>query len=212
VIAARSHHSTNVLGEASERNVRRAVAEARSRSAILRTLEAGGKFSVLGTIYEVASGDLAWLKIAAAATQHTAKTDGHADAHGDEHAHTDDGHGSDAQGKDSHGANAHATHGHAADSHGGIDDLPTMDLATPIGETNAHGDAHGHASGHDNGRASHSGEGHGHGQGDNGHGESDGHEHGGMMSYLKNPIVMIGLSGITALLAAGILVLRRRKA
>ncbi|MFT6080807.1 MAG: carbonic anhydrase [Planctomycetota bacterium] len=255
VIAARNHHSTDVLGEATERNVRRTVAEARSRSALLRTLEAEGKFSALGTTYDVATGDLAWLKMAAAAMQQTAKSDGHGDAHGETHEaphedahadpHTDSqAHGDGGHGSDAHGIDAHAANGHAADNHGTHDNLPTMDMAAPGGETkaghgeshdDAHGDSHGHThgahddshgasqdtergnpSGHDDAHGSHeehghADDGHGNGHGEE-HGHGDGHESDGMMSYFKSPIVMIGMSGIASLLAAGILVLRRKKA
>lgn len=229
VIAARSQHSADVLGEATERNVRRTVAEARSRSALLRTLEAEGKFSALGTTYDVASGDLTWLKIAAAAVQHTAKSDGHGDAHGEApdgghgdahgdthtagHAHADDGHGSDG-----HGSDGHAAAGHSADSHDAHDDLPTMDMAAPSGETNAgHGDSHGDDHGdspddsHEDAHGAHD-DSHGSSHdADHGHGEADdSHESEGLMSHLNSPIVLIGLGGIASLLAAGILVLRRK--
>jgi carbonic anhydrase len=43
-------------------NVQRAVAEARSRSAILRQLEDEGRFAMLPTVYDIATGDLEWLK------------------------------------------------------------------------------------------------------------------------------------------------------
>tara|TARA_R110002096_G_scaffold33110_2_gene95807 strand:- start:4302 stop:6338 length:2037 start_codon:yes stop_codon:yes gene_type:complete len=299
VIAARSHRSTDVLGEATERNVSRTVAEARSRSAILRTLEAQGKFAILGSTYDVATGDLTWLKMTAVApVQPTAKASGHGSSHGDSHAadsHGADSHAGNSHGADSHGdahggghgtshgdaahsnghgnghgtgahgADPHAAPGHGADSHasGGHnahDDLPTMDFAAPMGETgaghgsthggshsNSHGDAHSgshgdsHAGSHGDSHGDSHGVSHGNSHGDShgeshdeGHGHATGHDdahgpHGehshasgghekghnkdwdDMMSMLKNPTVMIGLGGIASLLAAGILVLRRKK-
>ena len=43
----------------------RTVAEVRARSALLRELEQAGRFVVLGCVYDVAAGDLEWLKDAA---------------------------------------------------------------------------------------------------------------------------------------------------
>lgn len=279
VIASRNHQSADVLGEATERNVRRTIAEARSRSAILRTLENSGKFSMLGTVYDVAAGDLTWLKVAQAEapTAHagdhgTAHGSGHGDDHAgthgshDAHGHGDhaeghdahghdthghdthghaahgnaahaDGHGHDAHGHDSHGhdkhaATEHGAHGHSHDAHhgdshgsghGAHDHLPAMDLAAPIGET-AHGDAH---HGHDDHGHGHETD-HGHGDAHTEHGDTHGDSHGGdhgdhaddghhghgddLISQLKSPTVLIGLGSIASLLAAGIFVLRRKKA
>ncbi|MBX3464302.1 MAG: hypothetical protein KF830_14115 [Planctomycetes bacterium] len=43
-------------------NVLRTAAEARSRSPLLRQLEAEGRFALLPVVYDVATGDLAWIK------------------------------------------------------------------------------------------------------------------------------------------------------
>lgn len=53
-------------------NVQRAVAEARSRSAILRELEHAGNFAMLPVVYDIASGDVTWLKDAGEAAPSTA--------------------------------------------------------------------------------------------------------------------------------------------
>jgi carbonic anhydrase len=42
-------------------NARRALAEARARSAVVRDLERDGRLALLGCVYDVASGDLEWL-------------------------------------------------------------------------------------------------------------------------------------------------------
>ena len=55
------------------------------------------------------------------------------------------------------------------------------------------------------------GGGHGDSHGDHAHG--DGHGHGDahfMMSYITNPVVLIGVGGIASLIAAAWLVLRRK--
>lgn len=103
-------------------NVQRAVAEARSRSAILRHLEDEGRFAMLPTVYDIATGDLEWLKDAtepaeaapeatpaaapAGETNHGAKAEEHG---GPESAHGEASHGEaspevDPQKKPQHGA------------------------------------------------------------------------------------------------------------
>ncbi|MBL8728132.1 MAG: hypothetical protein JNM25_06860, partial [Planctomycetes bacterium] len=48
-------------------NVLRTVTEARSRSALLRQLEGEGRFALLPAVYDIATGDLSWLKDSGAA-------------------------------------------------------------------------------------------------------------------------------------------------
>lgn len=281
VASARADHHADVLAGASQTNVMRTVTEARTRSALLRSLEDKGQFSMLGAFYDVAKGDLAWLKLPAdgatahaghpghgkheqgshdhghgddrhAATEHGTEQHGahghHGDEHGsghhgedhhaaDEHGHA--GHDTEGHGDAGHGDVGHGSHGHEAGSHGDADghgshgDLPPA----PAGEMSYHGDAHGDAHGSHGHEGSHgdrhgSGASHGHGHGAEdghgsdehhgdaaGHGDSHGHDahgdgHGdahGIMSYVKNPVVLVGVGGIASLIAAAWLVLRRKQ-
>ena len=230
------------LHGASAENVRRQLAEARARSEVLQALEREGKFTMLGSYYDVATGDLEWLQhepavaAAAAADEHAPATaelhnahppvDDH-DAHADHHERGDQ--------HDNHAPSAEHAHGH--DAHA---DLPILDLPAPLGETAPHAtsDAHGHGSrghghaeghqdpgahehdahhgehAHDGGHGEqHEADGHGghdaaHGQEDE-HGHSHEHGHSGHSSW-TNPVVLGGLGGMSALLAAAWLATRRR--
>jgi carbonic anhydrase len=51
----------DVVALAVKANALRTLADARSRSALLRELEHEGRFAMLGCVYDVASGDLEWL-------------------------------------------------------------------------------------------------------------------------------------------------------
>jgi hypothetical protein len=129
----------------------RTLVEVRSRSRLLRELENSGRFAMLASIYDVASGDITWLKDAAPAGDPTAA---HVPAHGDGHASKPEPHAPKA-----HGTKAHAAH----DAHQ-AHDLPVVDWdtpAAPAGEVapphgghghpaqdDTHGEAHG-ATGHD---------------------------------------------------------------
>lgn len=216
VITAREQHAHDVIEQATQVNVLRTLREARSRSALLRTLEHDGKFAMLASYYDVASGDLSWLEVP--------PPSGHAVAHGDAHSHgSKEAHGKQAAAEHDHGhaASPHADDHHEADSHGhdahgshdANGDLPVMDFPAPIGETAhghaAHGDDHGDANGHD---GSHDGHAHPGNDGQDGHGHE---EHSGLMHDIlhqaKNPIVLGGLGGMSALLAAAWLVLRRKR-
>jgi carbonic anhydrase len=186
-------------------HVLRTAQEARSRSALLRQLEQAGRFAVLGTVYDTASGDLEWLK-----DQADAEVAGHgAAAHGKPVAksvavkakagHGDDGHG------DNHGNDTKSSHGHddhapkgghdtaahgkpaAKAGHGAVgshDTLPVMEWAAeaaPHGETRQpQADAHG-AAGHDpqHGAAEHGAHATGHGDdhGTAAHGDGHGDAH-----------------------------------
>jgi carbonic anhydrase len=244
VITAREQHAQDLVAHATRENVIRTLHEARSRSALLRTLEQEGRFAMLAGYYDVASGDLAWLKVPAPSGRAVASRSGGAGHGTDSH----EGHGHDpkhghAAHDDDHGSGGHAEHDHGA--------LPVIDFPAPIGETahapdghgspghddhghtsHAHGD-HGHADhGHadqshadhhaDHGHAdhdhaadghdaadhdSHGGDGHGHGDEANGHGDWLQQT----LEHAKNPIVLGGLGGMTALLAAAWLVLRRKR-
>ncbi len=165
VAAARAEaKGRDVVDLAVRANALRAVSEARSRSAALRELEHAGRFTMLGCVYDIASGDVEWLKdggdhapaVASAgspadqaphgdhgshaAVAQSAKNNEPAKAHGDDAKHGD-AHGHAAHGKEAHG---HANHGHEptppapapATGHG---ELPALEWAhgAPAGETKA---------------------------------------------------------------------------
>lgn len=99
-------------------NVQRAVAEARSRSVILRHLEDEGRFAMLPTVYDIATGDLEWLKDAneraeAAPSPAPAGETSHGAAHGDHDA---------APSPSEHATEAPkaAKHGAAPEQHGAV--------------------------------------------------------------------------------------------
>lgn len=143
-------------------NAMRAIVEARSRSALLRQLERDGKFTMLAAVYDLASGDVAWLKDAgpdadaaappaapggemAPQASHGGGRDahGHGDAHAADHARPGkDAHGTTAPTGpgDPHGA-APAPHGHGTPG-GSPDDMPWLDEAPAkpgAGKPAAHG-------------------------------------------------------------------------
>ena len=145
----------DLLAAAAESNALRMLAEARSRSGLLRALEHDGRFAMLAGVYDIASGDIEWMKdkeaAASAEPQAHAKAPAKAAPNGHEHATTQaapttgtaTAHGDAAHaGKpDPHAESAHSTTS-AAPAHG-AEHAP----APAHGET-AHGEtAHGHASG-----------------------------------------------------------------
>ncbi|MBM3962970.1 MAG: hypothetical protein FJ306_13875, partial [Planctomycetes bacterium] len=99
VAAQRTASGDAAIDLAARLQAQRVVAEARARSALLRAAEDDGRLLALGCVYDVASGDLAWLTNTATAA--TAAT----------HAPTADHHADDAHGHDRHDAPAAA---HAA--------------------------------------------------------------------------------------------------
>ena len=246
-------------------NALRTVLEARSRSALLRSLEHDGRFTMLSCVYDLASGDVEWLKdagetgvtnpAAAAAPPAAARHEDHGapDAHGTP-APGATAHGKPAAGKPAPGKPA------TDDPHaGGTENLPVLDWAgghaAPAGESkpaDPHGDAHGDpghgraaapghepAGAHEAGDSGHAGHDATHakaeGPGDQvdqgaagGHdGPADqdhdphGHEHrqddghakppaGTSATPWKDPIVLVGISGVVSLLAAAVLAMKRR--
>ncbi|MCR9245335.1 MAG: hypothetical protein NXI31_09905 [bacterium] len=125
-------------------NVHRTVQEVRSRSSILRELEHRGRFAVLPTVYDVASGNLTWLKEQAATGDQPAAAAPHGETGG--HGHGDGAHGHDSHGHDSHGHESHGDHGHSThgNGHGHGHEKP----AHGDHGHEAHGDHHDH---HDHG-------------------------------------------------------------
>lgn len=136
----------------------RVVAEARARSPILRELEASGRFAMLASVYDLASGDLVWLKDAAAATDVAlapGKTTGHAGTH-----------------------ETPAEHGHAAS---GSIPLPVVDwdaAPAPLGESTTPAGHHGQPSAPEQHQTDHAPA--AHGDHETGHGQgasADHHDH-----------------------------------
>jgi carbonic anhydrase len=109
-------------------NVHRTLAEARSRSALLRSLEHEGRFAMLPVVYDLASGDLTWLKDLAepAAAPAPAPAGETAPSHGKvSHGSHDEPTG--------HGTAPAADHGgEASGAHGG-NKLPVLGWANEVG-------------------------------------------------------------------------------
>ncbi len=208
---ARRHHGPNkdpreLVPHAVAGNVLRTVGNLRARSKVLRDLERRGRFAILPTVYDVGSGDLAWLKsdgtIVPDHEPHAAPGgetavhgepavegghgdgDGHGDGNGDGNGHDHGhGHGHDA----GHGHGDDHGHGGHGDDHGhgdgdGHDPAPVLDwgAAMPTASDFGHGDSHSGHAGHGS-PGDHPGHGDGHdgygGHGD-GHGDEHGHGHG----------------------------------
>ena len=209
--ARRRSRGKHLLELATAANAQRMVTEARSRSVLLRELEARGRFAMLAGVYDLASGDIEWLHdgeghaaVAPRATPPVAVAThtGPAASHGE--------HGAgprDDRGHDSHGA-APAPHGEVA-PHG----KGAGKAEVPHGSHDAHGapepaaphadEGHGAAS-HQGGGDAHPGPAgprteHGHDQHD-GHGQPHGgkgssHAHGGSGSL---PVLDWASGGIPA--------------
>lgn len=210
VAAARAEAKGRDLVDLAVRgNALRTVSEARSRSALLRALEREGRFAMLSCVYDLAAGDLEWLKDAGEPAAAAPATAGHEDA------------GKPAAG--THGAGeTHATTTppatpvpHAGATPPGTPlELPVLDWATtparPAGETQpvaahpvpaaheaptaapgAHAAAHeapvphAAASPHTGTRAT-------------------------APSPSWDPIVLVGIGGVASLLAAAVLAMKRR--
>jgi carbonic anhydrase len=191
-------------------NVLRTVTEARSRSALLRRLEGEGRFALLPAVYDIATGDLSWLRDSSAAQTPAAAPAGETQTGG--------GNGSTA-------ARGATTHGSAADDHGHggsagpkVVPMPTPtwpdpgEEPVPVQPMDAHGapDAHGgETQGHDEHRETPSHDAHADARG---HGEHAAHE----PPAPKSPATWldlrfyVGLAGVVSLSLAALLVLRRR--
>ncbi|HEB53910.1 MAG TPA: hypothetical protein ENI87_11715, partial [bacterium] len=238
VQSAQREHATDVVEQAAQQNVVRTLHEARSRSALLRELEGEGRFAMLAAYYDVATGDLHWLK-SGAATQPAAQVSAHApESHGQEHGQEHEReHGDAVAHAGSHGhEEVHETTAHAGGGHGeehgsghesghettaGHDELPVVDLhAAPLGESSPAGNHDAHDGGHDahdehDKHDEHEAAG-GHGE----HAEPTDHEepdthdaHNAtdeLLARWLDPIVVVGMTGIASLLLAAVLALRNR--
>ncbi len=126
---AKGYRGDELVEMAVRANVLRTLAESRSRSRILRELETAGRFAMLPCVYDIASGDITWLKDAAEGrdqpvvgeprpaapageTAHGNPTPAHGaatDSHGEPAGH--DGHAAgdahDSAGPNEHGEPAH---------------------------------------------------------------------------------------------------------
>lgn len=152
----------------------RMVQEARSRSSILRELEASGRFAMLASVYDLKSGDITWVKDRAPG-EPTAR--GGDDAHGE--AHSGNGHEPAPTKPRTPKVAANDGHGKskakAAPKPRAAHDLPVVDWdapAMPTGETatahqaggEGHGDGHAPAASHEQAPANHGHEEPGHEQ------------------------------------------------
>jgi carbonic anhydrase len=140
----------------------RTLIEARSRSRLLRELENSGRFAMLASIYDVASGDITWLKDAAPAGEPTAA---HVPARGGGHASEPEAHAP----KTDAAHDAHVSHG-----------LPVVDWdtpAAPAGEVAPQHGGHEHGSpGEAHGNSSHGDE-HAEPHGNTSHGDAHAEPH-----------------------------------
>ena len=212
----------------------RTLVEARSRSRLLRELENSGRFAMLASIYDVASGDITWLKDAAPAAEPTAA---HVPGHGGGHASEPEAHAPKAPAAhDAHQAHdlpvvdwdtPAAPAGEVAPPHGSAGHQAHDDAHGEAHGTTGHGEAHG-TTGHDDAHVeAHGTTGHGDAHGDphgtNGHGDAHGDPHGATghgdahadphtakasVSW-RDPIVLVGITGVASLLAAALLALKR---
>ncbi len=137
VSAARANHAEDVVQQATQENAMRTLQEARSRSTLLRTLEEEGTFSMLASYYDVATGDLTWLKLpptggAFLAQVRDQSTEVNSEAtttesESESHAKTESETSETSESGDAHGE-ATATAEHA--------ELPVFDMpAAPFGES-----------------------------------------------------------------------------
>jgi len=127
--------------------LQRFVTQARTRSDVLRGLEAKGTFAMLAATYDLESGDLTWVKTASPGAAPAGET--HA-AHGDATAHGagrhDAGHATDPNGAGhdvGHDVGHDATHGDP--SHASGDHAPHV--GTSSGHDSIGDDAEGHGAG-----------------------------------------------------------------
>lgn len=184
---------------ATRANVHRTLAEARSRSALLRSLEHEGRFAMLPVVYDLATGDLNWLKdtaeAATAATPAPAPAGETAPGHG---APAPTGHGQDT---------GHGTPDAAADH--GAAKLPVLDWGNEVGPPVAalptpHGAHDAPAPAADHG--SEQSDGHGSGAAPD-HGADHAGAHAAVPSAPSpwgEPIVIVGIAGVASLLLAAL--------
>lgn len=230
--ARRLARNGDVVDVAAREHAVRVVQEARSRSPLLQQLEQQGRFALLPTLYDVASGDLHWLPEGEA---HGASAMPPAMPSGE----TAKG-GTTAKPGGSHGAgDAHAPH---HESPGAADATPTAakplhsghgasshELAALVDHDHDHGApaTNAHEGAHADAHAGHPTGAHGtttaHGTGD-GHGQADGHgqrtnaapaapptKKGSGFDPL-DPITLVGIAGVASLLLAAVVVLSTRRA
>lgn len=182
---AEGDRGTDLVARAVRANVLRTVAETRSRSALLRQLEAEGRFAVLPAVYDLATGDLSWLKDVTTAESTPAAAPGGETRHGA--GHGEPAHHGAASGHDA----AESPHGH--DDHG----LETEHDAHAGGHGTS-GDGH-EAMPHDPHGATHEAGGHGE------HSSPRG------LGVWFDPRVLLGALGGSSILLT-VLLLRRKRA
>ena len=143
VSAARANHAEDVVQQATQENAMRTLQEARSRSTLLRTLEEEGTFSMLASYYDVATGDMTWLKLpptggaflaqvrdqSAEVSSETTTTESETES--ESHAQTESNTSETSESGDAHGEATATTTAKAEHA-----ELPVFDMpAAPFGET-----------------------------------------------------------------------------
>lgn len=177
-VRGRARDKDHLVELAVAANVLRTSLEVQSRSQILRDLEAKGRFSILPTVYDIASGDLTWLKDVPrqdVAMPPAAAPMGEVAARG----HDDDDHAAPAADPQPHGQARQAHGEQGTDAHGagtatGHAEPPVpgqvLNWTDPIASRNNEaqpqghdtGNGHDETAGHDTGGGGGSDHGHGH--------------------------------------------------
>jgi len=194
-------------------NVLRAIAEARSRSAILRDLEKQGRFAMLPVVYDIASGDLTWLKDAEGAEKETvpaaAPSGETAHDHGSEAHDENAAHGAPGDGHEGKQGKAHTN---GAEQHLSVldwGDRPETEVvaAQPHAAAKAHATEKPHQP-HAAASVAEAGPADSH----DAHSES-GHDAGEALpapTAWNDPIVLVGISGVASLLLAALVAMMKR--
>lgn len=174
-------------------NVLRTISEARSRSTLLRQLEAEGRFALLPAVYDIATGDLSWLKDGGAAEVPAAAPAGETQpAHGH-------GHGKPAAAADGHGHDAHGSPATVVPLPESLWGEPHDEHAAAHG-AGSHDHPHGDAAGHGHEPAPH---------GTDAHGGPETAQPKNVPAWLDLRFA-VGLAGVVSLLLAAVLVLKKR--
>ncbi len=155
VSAARANHAEDVVQHATQENAMRTLQEARSRSTLLRTLEEEGTFTMLASHYDVATGDLTWLKLPPTGGAFLAQV---RDQSAEVDSETTQQRESSDEASEQANATSHET-SESGHSHGEVvtndehAELPVFDMPAPLGETagafsaGEHASADGHGAG-----------------------------------------------------------------
>lgn len=144
--AAEGQKGNELIARAVRGNVLRTVAETRSRSSLIRQLETEGRFAILPAVYDLATGDVTWLKDVASDTMAAAAPAGETSAgRGAPGSHDTEEHGDEPG---AHGGEPEAADGHG--DHAGEHGVAPAGHAPHGGDhTQAHGGGHGASAEHE---------------------------------------------------------------